>query len=258
MNDYLTGVCNKMKRNNSNDIDYKLALATIEPFNVILEGESGVGKEYFANLIHKKRSWAKDFIVIDWECDYQNQLKILDNFPKDHLRRITDLGDGQKNTYFFRRIDLLDLQVQINLLEVLEEWVKRGAGSKSQLYRLGLISSREKTRNGRIQHNNLSSNPFREIFPSAIEVPPLRKRRKEIHSISYSILHSVNQKQNRKVVGFSEESIEMFSKYSWPNNLDELESEIERAVALTRDYDVIKPQVLSTKLVKNLVLSRTI
>jgi DNA-binding NtrC family response regulator len=258
MNDYLTGVCNKMKRNNSNNLDYKLALATIEPFNVILEGESGVGKEYFANLIHKRRSWAKDFMVIDWECDYQNQLRILDNFLKDHLQRITDLADGQRNTYFFRRIDLLALQIQIKLLEVLEELVRKAAVLKSQLYRLGLISSWEKTRNGRIQYNNLSSNPFRELFPLTIEVPPLRERRKEIHSISYSILHSVNQKQNRKTVGFSEESIEMFSKYSWPNNLDELESEIERAVALTRDYDVIKPQVLSTKLVKNPVLSRTI
>ena len=246
-----------MKGNKNNDLDYKLALATIEPFNVILEGESGAGKEYFAKLIHKRRSWAKDLIVIDWECDYHNQPKILDNFLKDNLQRITDLADGQRNTYFLRRIDLLDLSIHMKLFEALREEAKRGATSKNQLYRLGLIYSWEKTRNGRVQYNNLSFSPFRELFPLTIEVPPLRERRKEIHSISYSILHSVNQKQNRKVVGFSEESIEMFSRYSWPNNLDEFESEIERAVALTRDYDVIKPQVLSKKLVQNHVLFMT-
>jgi DNA-binding NtrC family response regulator len=253
MNDYLTGVCNKMKRNNSNDLNYKLALATIEPFNVILQGESGVGKEYFANLIHKRRSWAKDFMVIDWECDYQNQLKILDNFLKDNLQRITDLADGKRNTYFFRRIDLLNLQIQIKLCEVLEGAVV----PKNQLYRLGLICSWEKRENNRNQQNNFSYSPLRELSPFRITIPPLRERKKEMQSFLYNILNSVNQQQNRNVVGFSKESIEILLRYSWPNNLDELESEIQRAVALTKDYDVIKPEALSKKLVQNHVVFGT-
>lgn len=244
-----------MTRSKRAELDKKIELATIEPFNVIFEGESGVGKEYFAKLIHKRRSWTKDFIVFDWECSHSNQLKILDHLVKNHLEVITDFVNHQRHTYFFRRIDLLAFQIK--LFEIFEEKVKRGAISKNQLHRLGLISSWEKKKNDRSQQNNFSYNPLRELFPLRITILPLRERRKEMHSLLYTILHSVNQEQNRKVFGFSEESIEIFLRYSWPNNLDELESEIQRAVALTKDYDVIKPQALSKKLAQNHVLSRT-
>lgn len=245
-----------MRRSKRGELDKKLAFATIEPFNVILEGESGAGKEYFSKLIHKKRSWTKDFIVFDWECSHSSQLKILDDLVKNHLKEITEFSNPQRNTYLFRRVDLLAFQIQIELFEIFEEKVKRGAISKNLVYRLGLIASWEKTENNRKQ-NNFPYNPLRELFPLGIVVPPLRERRKEMHSLLYTILRSVNQEQNRNVFGFSEESIKIFLGYSWPNNLDELESEIQRAVALTKDYEVIKPQALSKKLVQNHVLSRT-
>jgi len=245
-----------MRRSKRGELDKKLALATIESFNVIFEGESGAGKEYFARLIHKRRSWTKDFIVFDWECSHSSQLKNLDDLVKNNLKEITEFSNHERNTYFFRRVDLLAFQIQMKLFEVLGAGIERGAISKNHLYRLGLIASWEKTENNREQ-NNFSYNPFKELFPLGIVVPPLRERTKEIHSLLYTILHSVNQEQNRKVFGFSEESIEIFLRYSWSNNLDELESEIQRAVALTKDYDVIKPQALSKKLIQNHVLSRT-
>lgn len=233
------------------EIDKKLALATTKPFNLILEGESGVGKEYFAKLIHKKRSWTKDFIIFDWECDYLDQLQILDALGKNHLEEIMDFSNLQRNTYFFRRIDLLPLQIQIKLFEIFEGQAKKGAISKSQLYRLGLISSWEESEKNNDQKNEFSCSPLKELFSLRITIPPLRERKQEMLSLLYTIMRSVNEEQNRNVFGFSQECIEVFLRYTWPNNLDELESEIQRAVALTGDYEMIRPQILSEKLIRN-------
>jgi len=236
-----------VKKNIREELDRRLTIALKEPFNVILEGESGVGKEHFAKLIHKKRLNAKSFRVFDWECAYFRQLEILNSLEKNHLEEIFDLSNHQGNTFFFRRIDLLDSLLQKKLFEIFEEGVKRGAISRNQIHRLGLISSWEE-RDNKDQQDAYFENPLKELFPLRISIPPLRGRKKELPSLLYTILDSVNREQKRKVFGFSKESVEVFLRYNWPNNLDELESEIQRAVALTEDYEIIKPQILSERL----------
>jgi len=237
-----------MKKNSKREeLDKKLQKATIQSFNVILEGESGVGKEYWAKLIHSKRSENKSFFMFDWECDSFNQMQILKILERDHLKQITDFKNPHKNTYFFRRIDLVISQVQRKLVEAFDREVEGGVISRNQLSRLGLISSWEQ-KDKSTYHHSYADNPLRELFPLIIKIPSLRERKKELPSLLYDILDWVNREQSRKVFGFSKESMEIFLQYDWPNNLDELQSEIERAVALTEDYEIIKPEILSERL----------
>jgi transcriptional regulator with AAA-type ATPase domain len=240
-----------MNNNRINEFHKKLDLAITQPLNVILEGENGVGKEYFAKHIHEKRTWAKEFIIFDWECDHSCQLRTLDDLVKNHLTMMMDLGSQKRNTYFFRRIDLLNSRVQLEVFELLESEAKRGGLSRSQLHQLSLIASLEKKNINGNGRNDLTLSPFLELFPLRVKIPPLRQRREEIGTLIHKILESVNEQLNRKVSGFSFETFYFFLDYDWPNNIDELRSEIERTVTLTNDNDLIKPEVLSGKLIRS-------
>jgi two-component system response regulator HydG len=234
-----------------NEFHKKLDLAITQPLNMILEGENGVGKEYFAKLIHDRRNWTKDFIIFDWECDYSSQLKVLDDLFKNHLTKIIDLSNQKRNTYFFRRIDLLNSKAQLQIYELLENESKRFGLSRSQFHQLGLIASQEKKNGNGNKKNDFTFGHFLEFFPLMIKIPALRHRKEELFSLMRTILESVNKKQNRMVLGFSIDAFCLFSDYDWPNNIDELGSEIERMLTLTRDNDLIKRQVISERLIKH-------
>lgn len=72
----------------------------------------------------------------------------------------------------------------------------------------------------------------------------------------HEILASVNKQLNRKVSGFAFATFYFFLDYNWSNNIDELRSEIERAVTLTKDNDLIRPEVLSERLIRSQKLLR--
>lgn len=246
-----------MNNNRINEFHKKLDLAITQPLNVILEGENGVGKEYFAKHIHEKRTWAKEFIIFDWECDHSCQLRTLDDIVKNHLAVMMDLGSQMKNTYFFRRIDLLSSQTQLEISELLESAAKRGGLSRSQLHQISLIASSEKKNANGNGGNDPTLNPFLELFPLRIKIHPLRQRREELGFLMHRILASVNKQLNRKVSGFSFETFYFFLDFDWPNNIDELRSEIERTVTLTKDNDLIRPEVLSERLLRSEKVLRT-
>ena len=239
------------------EFQVKLERAITFPFNLILQGEHGVGKEYFARLIHEKRIWVKDFVTFDWECGHSCQLKVVDKLVKNHLTGIFNLSSKERNTYFFRRIDALDWHVRMKVFDLLESEAIRKGLLKSQLHQLGIIASVEQKNGNREETSALTLNVLLEFFPLSIKIPALRQRKEDLIPLMRTILESVNKQQNRKVSGFSVETFHFFLDYDWPNNIDELRSEIERTVTLTKDYDLIKPEVLSEKLIRSQKVLRT-
>jgi transcriptional regulator with PAS, ATPase and Fis domain len=105
--------------------------------------------------------------------------------------------------------------------------------------------------------DDLTVNHLLELFPLKITIPPLRQRKEELGSLMHHILESVNKQLNRKVSGFSFETFYFFIGYNWPNNVDELRSEVEGAVTLTKDHDLIRPEVLSGRLIRSQKLLKT-
>ena len=228
----------------------KLEQVKDNSLNIILEGENGVGKEYFARQIHEKRDWSHEFIIFDWECDHSWQQRILDDLSENHLSTLLDKDNMRRNTYFFRRIDLLNPQMQLEIIELLENEAIRKGLSRSQIHQLGLVATLEKNVETQEKEKILPIIHLQEFFPLTIRIPALRKRKNEIIYLMYAMLDNVNNQLNRAVEGFSPETYDFFLAYNWPNNIDELRSEIEREVALTRDNHLINTSVLSERLIK--------
>ena len=80
------------------------------------------------------------------------------------------------------------------------------------------------------------------VFP--IRLPPLRQRREDIALLAAHFLNAAVERYHRRIDGFDPETLDILTRYDWPGNVRELRNEIDRAVALAKDGDLIRPNHL--------------
>jgi transcriptional regulator with AAA-type ATPase domain len=220
--------------------------------NVVLEGESGVGKDYFAKLIHQRRNWGGELVVYDCQKTDQDQTRMVEQLTSpvlfQKLRKSTN-----RDTLFVRRIDLLRAHLLAQLSDFLEELGKRGAFPRSKLLSLGIIGSLETKREKESSINIPLHRFLNSLFCAKIRVLPLREKKKEIPGLIERFISLFNKEQKRNIFGITPDALAILLQYDWPDNICELRTEIERAATLTKDCGSIKPSVLSEKLTKSVL-----
>ena len=242
---------------NTQEVYKELSKAIQSPFNLVLEGESEVGKEYFAKLIHQERNWGGEFVAYDCEQTGQKQEDMVKQLTSplfsEQLRR-----SPLKDTFFIRRIDLLKGHLHAQLSDFFGELAERGDFTRKELLSLGMIGSVQ-AGGHRESLNNVQLNRFLDIlFCLRIKILPLRERKREIPKLVETFISFFNQEQKRKVEGVAPDTLEMLVRYDWPNNVCELRMEIERAITLTKDHELIEPVALSEHLVQSMTRTRSL
>ena len=237
---------------------YKEIDRTIESaLNVILEGESGVGKDYFARLIHQRRNWGGELVVYDCERTALDQTRIVEELTSPvFFQKLR--GSTQKDTFLIRRIDLLQAHLLAQLSDFLGELGKRGAFPRNKLLSSGIIGSLQTSRYKKSQINIQLHRFLNSLFCVKIRVLPLRERKKEIPSLVKRFISLFNKEQKKNVLGMTPDALGLLLQYDWPNNICELRAEIERAATLTKDYESIKPSALSERLIKSVSKIRSL
>jgi DNA-binding NtrC family response regulator len=234
---------------NSTGIKGEMEQAAQSTINVLLEGENGVGKDYLAGLIHRKRNHREELIICDCECTHRDQVKIVDKltsssfFPK--LVRLS-----YRDTLLLRRIDLLQVHLLAQLSEEIEKLGKRWEVSRNTLLSLGIIGTIEKREDDELPDHVVFYRFLHNLFCYKIEIPPLRKRVETIPWFIDRFLSLLNYELKRHVTELAPETMEIFLKYPWPNNLSELRAELERDITLTKDDEKIRIPALSDRLIK--------
>ncbi len=226
--------------------EYALRLAQVDS-TVLITGESGVGKELFAELIHQN-SLRRDnpFIKINCATIPENLLESelfgyvpgaftgAKNSGKAGLFEIADKG-----TLFLDEIGDLDLSLQAKLLRALQD---------QQIYRLGdtkpiRVDVRILTATNHNMKKMVAEKKFREdlffrlnVVP--LVVPPLRERKEAIIKFIYFFLEKYNTKYrfNRQI---STQASDHLIAYNWPGNVRELENIIERIVVTAKDNLIV-------------------
>ncbi len=232
------------------DTDKDIDRAIESSLNVILEGQSGVGKDYFARLIHQRRNWGGEFIVYDCEQTVRDQTGIVEKLTSpvffQRLQR-----PREKDTVFIRRVDLLQAHLLARLADFLDELVKRRAFPRNEVLSLGIIGSLQ-TSGRKESLNHVQLHRFlNSLFCLKIKILPLIERKKEIPKLVESFIALFNKEQKRKISGMAPDALGLILQYNWPDNVCELRMEVERAVTLTRDYEPIKPSALSEHLIQS-------
>lgn len=234
----------------------KKILNTIEgikdsDFNMLLTGETGVGKNLIAKIIHSTgRRQEKPFLSINC-ATLTEDLLASELFghekgaftgavtAKQGLVEIADAG-----TLFLDEIAELSPNLQAKILKVVEEGeFYRVGGTKPQKVDVRFIAATNQNVKNMISEGRFREDLYYRLNIMEIFIPPLRERPEDIKPLSTYFLQKHLPKSHKKIAGISEEAMEILMHYSFPGNVRELENIIERAIILEKS-SVITPESL--------------
>ncbi|MEZ7933353.1 MAG: sigma-54 dependent transcriptional regulator [Sulfurospirillum sp.] len=219
--------------------------------SVLLLGESGVGKELFANYVHKNSPRAKNpFVAINMAAIPENLLESeLFGYEKGAFTDATAEKKGyfevaNGGTLFLDEIGEMPMTLQAKLLRVIQERVMvRVGGTKELPIDVRIVSATNADIKKSIKEGRFREDLYYRLNTIPIEIAPLRQRKEEILPICEVILERVTKKYGLQKRYFSEEAIESLMAYRWPGNIRELISVVERAVILS-DTEAISKEDL--------------
>jgi two-component system NtrC family response regulator len=219
--------------------------------SVLLLGESGVGKEVFANYIHNSSPRVKKpFIAINMAAIPENLIESeLFGFEKGAFTDAQEAKAGQfelanGGTVFLDEIGEMPYTLQAKLLRALQEKeVRRLGSSKPIKIDIRVISATNANLTDKIKDGEFREDLYFRLNTIPLNIPPLRERKDEILSIAQSTLEQNCQKYGFASKTFSQAATEQLLTYGWPGNIRELISVVERATILS-DGDEIMPDEL--------------
>jgi two-component system NtrC family response regulator len=215
--------------------------------SILLLGQSGVGKEVFANYIHKNSLRAKKpFVAINMAAIPENLIESeLFGFEKGAFTDAQEAKAGQfelaqGGTLFLDEIGEMPYGVQAKLLRALQEKeVRRLGSSKSIKIDIRVVSATNANLTTKIKDGEFREDLYYRLNTIPITIPPLVERKDEIIQIAEACLIKNCLKYSFEKKSFSDEAKEELLAYSWPGNIRELISVVERAVILSNN-DVIQ------------------
>ncbi len=207
---------------------------------ILIEGESGAGKELIARAIQGSSERAgKPFVTVNCGAIPENLIEsILFGHEKGSFTGATDkhLGKFQEadgGTLFLDEIGELRLDMQVKLLRALQEGEVDPVGSKRPVK----VDVRIMSATNRDLAALVGEGRFREdlyyrlnVFP--IVVPSLRERREDIPALARHFVARFAAEENKVVLGLTPETADLLEKFSWPGNVRQLENTVFRAVVL--------------------------
>lgn len=219
---------------------------------VLLLGESGVGKEVFARLIHKNSSRCESGSFITVNCGaipeelIESELFGYEGGAFTGARREGKPGMfeiAENGTLFLDEIGELSLSMQVKLLQVLQEKrIRRVGGVRSIPVNVRIIAATNRDLKEMVQRGEFREDLYYRISVVPIEIPPLRRRRRDIKPLIIHYLDKFNRKYRRSCY-FVPEVIEELERYDWPGNVRELANMVERLV-ITCPEEAIRPEYI--------------
>ncbi len=216
--------------------------------NVLLLGESGVGKEVFAKFIHNHSARSNEpFVAINMAALPENLLESeLFGYEKGAFTDATQAKMGlfelaNKGSIFLDEIGDMPIALQAKLLRAIQEKeITRLGGTKSIKINVRFISATNANIYEKMQDHQFREDLFYRLQTIIIEIPPLRERQDEIINIANSHLKEVANIYQCGDKKLSNEAIEALLSYKWPGNIRELLSIIERATILSEGKYITK------------------
>ncbi len=208
--------------------------------NILLNGETGTGKELFAKAIHyhSNRCFGP-FVAINCSAIPDELIEselfgIEKGVATGVEKRIGKLEQASGGTIFLDEVGDMPLQSQSKLLRVLQEHeLERIGGRKTIPVDIRVVSATNRDLKSAVADKSFREDLYYRIRAVSINIPPLRERKDDIPLLARSFLDSCSKSQGRFPMRIDKKTLEHLTRYGWPGNVRELENEIERAVALS-------------------------
>src|ERR1700719_341089 len=246
------------------EIDELIKAMAPSDANVLITGESGVGKEIVANAIHQ-RSRRADKPMIKLNCAAFPQSLIqgeLFGYVKGAFTGAVNdfpgmIGEASGSTLFLDEISDMPPDLQTRFLRVLQEREYRPLGSTRTLKAdFRLIAATNRPIAQALAENRLRSDLYYRLNTFQIEVPPLRERKQDIPPLVALFVKQFAQQLGKSEPTIAPEAFQKLLDYAWPGNVRELQNAIEYAVVLARQ-NLIGVKELPTEVQLPAVLQQT-
>ena len=227
------------------------AAARAPKTTILLTGESGVGKEVAASLLHKASTRKQEpFVSINAAC-FAPALLESEFFGHEagaftgatrQKKGLLELACG--GTLFLDEIGELQPDLQAKLLRILEGQPYRRVGGERELIPdVRIICATNRSLEAAVRAGQFRMDLYHRLRVLEIALPPLRERGKDVERLALHFVAKLGAEMGRSRATLSAETLALLSAYSWPGNVRELRNVIERALVLCLDGE-IKPQHL--------------
>src|SRR5690242_20441453 len=208
---------------------------------VLIEGESGVGKELFARAIHGSgERKSKPFVAVNCGAIPDNLVEsILFGHEKGAFTGATERHTGKfveahGGTLFPDEVSELPLTAQVKLLRALQEGAVEAVGGRKPVkVDVRIVSATNRRLLERVKEGHFREDLFYRLHVLPLTVPPLRARRDDIPHLLRHFLARFAAEENSAVTGISGEAVAYLSQLDWPGNIRQLENAVYRAVVMS-------------------------
>ncbi|MBA4209876.1 MAG: sigma-54-dependent Fis family transcriptional regulator [Parvibaculum sp.] len=207
---------------------------------ILIEGESGVGKEVIAAAIQgESERRGKPFVTVNCGAIPENLVEsILFGHEKGAFTGAADKHAGKfqeasGGTLFLDEIGELPLDIQVKLLRALQEGEVDPVGSKKPVkVDIRLISATNRDMLQMVKEGRFREDLYYRLNVFPIHVPPLRERKEDIPDLVAHFIRRLAAEEGKPVVGISRDALGMLCTYEWPGNVRQIENTVFRAIVL--------------------------
>src|SRR5213595_2346861 len=213
---------------------------------VLIRGESGTGKELIARAIHNQSPRSSDmFQAVNCAAINENLLESelfgheKGSFTGAHAEKKGLFEIADRGTLFLDEIAELDVAMQAKLLRALQERkIRRVGGTHEINVDVHVIAATNRDLRAMVSDGRFRDDLYYRINVLSVDVPPLRERRDDIPVLIDYFLKKHTRNTSRLVRGLTPETRRLMQNYSWPGNVRQLESAIERAILLCEGDEI--------------------
>ncbi|HZW37802.1 MAG: sigma-54-dependent transcriptional regulator [Syntrophothermus sp.] len=205
---------------------------------VLINGESGVGKELVARAIHyngKRKD--KPFVVVNCASIPRELLESelfgheKGSFTGAHQRKLGKFEVANGGTLFLDEVGDLEMSLQAKILRVIQERTfERVGGNELIRSDVRILSATNRDLRAEVDKKSFREDLYYRLSSFPIYVPPLRQRKGDILVLADHFLKIFNIKLNRNIKGFSKKVLKLMYNYEWFGNIREMENTIERCI----------------------------
>src|SRR5215470_2991832 len=218
-------------------------VAGSEATTILIQGESGTGKDLIAKAIHYESSRQdKPFVAINcsaipetlMEAELFGHERGAFTDAKQMKKGLFEMADG--GTLFLDEIGELSPLLQAKLLRVLEDQViRRVGGVRDMQVDVRVIAASNRDLEKAVRENQFRQDLYYRLAIIAIFIPPLRDRKEDILPLVDSFIDRYNRRFRKSIRGISDETRKLLLSHTWPGNVRELKNTIERAMILEEE-----------------------
>jgi DNA-binding NtrC family response regulator len=214
---------------------------------VLIEGETGTGKELIARALHYN-SLRKDYPLVSVNCGAIPANLLEDDFfghvrgafTNAHQPRIGRFEKAHRGTLFLDEVSTMPMDLQVKLLRVIEEREFERLGSATTVkVDVRIVAATNDNLLAAVEKKQFREDLYYRLNVIPVRIPTLRERRDDVPLLVYHFIKKFCAEQNLPLKRVSNEAMKYLIAHNWPGNVREVENAVEMAVALSGDHDLL-------------------